>query len=57
MIYALIYFFGFVMQRMGFAILWFMLLMFSSGMIRFSMALAITAVIAAGLSMVIRPGK
>jgi len=57
MIYALIYFFGFVMQRMGFAILWFLLLMFSTGMITFSMVLAITAVIASGLCMVIRPGK
>ncbi len=57
MVYALIYFFGFVMQRMGFTILWFLMYMFSSGLIRFSMALAITAVIAAGLSMVIKPGK
>ncbi|UCH59722.1 MAG: M28 family peptidase [Anaerolineales bacterium] len=57
MVYALIYFFGFVMQRMGFSILWFLMYMFSSGMIRFSMALAITAIIAAGFSMVIRPGK
>jgi len=57
MIYALIYFFGFLMQRMGFAILWFLLLMFSTGMITFPTALAIMAVIASGLSMVIKPGK
>ena len=57
MIYALIYFFGFVMQRMGFAILWFLLYMFATGMIAFPNALAVTAVIAAGLSLVIRPGR
>lgn len=55
MVYALFYFFGFVIQRMGFAVLWYMMMMFSIGEVGPLTALAITAILAAGLSMVIRP--
>ncbi len=53
MVYALFYFFGFVIERMGFAILWYMMMMFSIGEVGPLTALAITAIIAAGLSMVV----
>ncbi len=55
MVIALFYFFGFVIQRMNFAVLWYMMMMFSIGEVGPPAALAITAVIAAGLSMIVRP--
>jgi len=55
MVFALFYFFGFVIQRMNFAILWYMMMMFSIGEVGPPAALAITAVIAAGLSMIVKP--
>jgi len=54
MVIALFYFFGFVIQRMNFAVLWYMMMMFSIGEVGPPAALAVTAVIAAGLSMVVR---
>ena len=54
MVYALFYFFGFVIQRMNFAVLWYMM-MFSIGEVSFLTALAVTAIIAAGLSMLVKP--
>ncbi|MDQ7064031.1 MAG: M28 family peptidase [candidate division KSB1 bacterium] len=51
MLYLLIYFFGFVILRNDFAILWYVMMMFSIGMIAFPTALAITAILAAGLAM------
>jgi len=48
-IYVLIYFFGFVVLRNDFAILWYLMMMFSIQMISFPTALVITGVIAAGL--------
>ena len=54
-VYALVYFFGFIRLRYGFTFLWMFLNMFSTGTISFSAALAGTAVLAAGLSMVARP--
>lgn len=53
MVYALFYFFGFVMQHMDFAVLWYVMMMFSIREIGFLTALAITAILAAGLSMVV----
>ncbi len=53
-VYALFYFFGFVIQRMNFAVLWYMMMMFSIGMVGPLTALVIMAVIAAGLSMVVK---
>jgi hypothetical protein len=55
MVYFLIYQFGFVVLRYGFVFFWYLLNMLSIGMIGFPTALAITAVLAAGLSLVIRP--
>ncbi len=55
MVYALVYFFGFLTLRYGFTFLWMFLNMFSTGTISFSAALASTAVLAAGLSMIVRP--
>jgi hypothetical protein len=53
--YFLIYMMGFVIQHMGFAVLWFLMMMFSIGMIGLLTVLAVTAIIAAGLSMVVNP--
>jgi hypothetical protein len=54
-VYALFYFFGFLIQHTNFAVLWYILMMFSVQMIGPLTALAITAIIAAGLSMIVRP--
>jgi hypothetical protein len=54
-VYLLCYFFGFVILRNDFAVLWYLLMMFSIGMVSFKSALMITAVLAAGLSMVVNP--
>lgn len=55
MVYALIYFFGFLTLRYNFAMLWYMMNFFSIRMISFPTASVITAIIAAGLSMVVNP--
>jgi len=54
-IYALIYMFGFITLRYNLAFLWYLLYMFSVRMIGFPLAAMITAVLAAGLSMIIMP--
>jgi hypothetical protein len=54
-VYALFYFFGFVILRNNFAILWYLMMMFSIRMISFPAAVAITAIIGAGLSMIVSP--
>ncbi|MDH5507034.1 MAG: M28 family peptidase [Anaerolineae bacterium] len=56
-IYALIYFFGFVILRNGFVVFWYLLMMFSSKMISLPVAAAITAVLGAGLSMIVGPPR
>ncbi|MGE5225160.1 MAG: M28 family peptidase [Omnitrophica WOR_2 bacterium] len=53
-VYILIYMLGFVIQQMGFAVFWYILLMFSIGMVGFLTVLATTAILAAGLTMVVR---
>jgi len=55
LVYALFYFFGFVIQHTNFAVLWYMMMMFSIGEVSFLTALAVTAIIAAGLSMLVKP--
>jgi hypothetical protein len=55
LVYALIYFFGFEILRYDFVFLWMFLNMFATGTISFGAALAGTAVLAAGLSMVVNP--
>ena len=54
MVIASFYFFGFVIQRMNFAVMWYMM-MFSIGEVGPPAALAVTAVIAAALTMIIAP--
>ena len=54
-VYALFYFFGFVILRNNFAILWYLMMMFSIRMISFPAAVAITAIVGAGLSMIVSP--
>jgi len=54
-VYALIYFFGFVILRTNFAFLWMFMYMFVTGMIGFPTALVSTAILAAGLSMLVTP--
>lgn len=54
-VYALLYFFGFVILRNDFAVLWYLMMMFSIGMISFPTAVAITAIVAAGLPMIVNP--
>ena len=54
-LYALVYTFGFVILRYNLAFLWYMLNMFSTGMIGFVTAMMITAVVAAGLMMIVNP--
>lgn len=57
-VFALIYFFGFVILRTNLTVLWYLMMMFSIGMIGFPTAAAITAIIAAGLSMIVpRPRR
>ncbi|MGB5059117.1 MAG: hypothetical protein WBO48_10490, partial [Candidatus Promineifilaceae bacterium] len=54
-VYVLLYFFGFVILRNNFAILWYILMIFSIRMVSFwSMAVA-TAVLASGVALVVNP--
>ena len=55
MVYALIYFFGFLLLRYGFVFLWMFLNIISIGMFSFPAVLAATAVMAAGLSLIVTP--
>jgi hypothetical protein len=54
-LFFLIYMLGFVVQHMDFAVLWFIMMMISIGMVSFTIVLDVTAIIAAGLSMVVNP--
>ena len=55
LIFILIYFFGFVIMKNGFAILWYLMMMFSVQMISFPTAALIMACLAVGLGMVVKP--
>ncbi len=55
MVYALIYFFGFLILRYDFVFLWYFLSAISTGMFSFIDVAAGAAVMAAGLSMVVNP--
>jgi len=55
--YGLFYFFGFVIYDYYFKFAWFMLMMFSIQMTSFRTAIAITAAVGAGLSLVVKPPK
>ena len=54
-IYALIYFFGFVILRNNLAVLWYLLMMFSIQEVSFATTALITALLGAGLLLVIPP--
>jgi hypothetical protein len=54
-VYVLFYFFGFLILRNDWAILWYMLMMFSVGMVSFPTALAVAGILAAGLALVVEP--
>lgn len=53
-VYALIYFFGFVIQRTNFGVLWYLMMMFSIREVSFLTSSVIFAILAAGLSMIVR---
>ena len=55
MIYALIYFFGFLLLRYEFVFLWYFMSAISTGMFSFIDVAAGAAVMAAGLSMIVNP--
>ncbi len=55
LVYVLIYFFGFVILRIGLFSLWYLLMMFAIPMISPLGASAIAAILAGGLSLVVRP--
>jgi hypothetical protein len=54
-VYFLLYTLGFVLLHMGFAIFWFLMMMFSIGMIGFQTVLTVSAIMAAGLVMLVNP--
>ena len=54
-LYALIYFFGFVILRNGFGVLWYLMMVFAIGMVSLPSAAAIAAVLAGGVALVVRP--
>jgi hypothetical protein len=54
-VYALVYTFGFIVLRLDWAMLWYLLNMFSIGMISFPMAVVIMGIFAAGLTLVVDP--
>lgn len=56
-IYVLIYFFGFVIMKNNLAILWYLMMMFSIGMVSFPTSIMIMAIIASGLGMIVLPQK
>jgi hypothetical protein len=58
-VFALLYFFGFVVQRSNFAVLWYLMMMFSIREVSFITGSVIFAIFTAGLSLIVRlpPGK
>lgn len=54
-VYALLYFMGFEILRIGWNIFWYLLMMFAIGTVSFPAAMVIMAVLAAGLALVVRP--
>lgn len=54
-VYVLLYFFGFVILRNNFAILWYILMMFSIRMVSFWSLAVATAVLSSGLALVVNP--
>ncbi|HEX9680974.1 MAG TPA: M28 family peptidase, partial [Anaerolineales bacterium] len=54
-VYGLLYYFGFVILRIDWAVLWYLMNMFSIPMVNFPTALVIGAVLASGLSLIVSP--
>jgi hypothetical protein len=54
-VYALCYFMGFEILRIGWHVLWYLLMMFAIGTVSFPAALVVTGVLAAGLALVVPP--
>lgn len=54
-VYVLLYFFGALILRNDFAVLWYLMMLFSIGVVDFPMAAVIGAIIAAGLMLVVAP--
>lgn len=54
-VYALLFFFGALILRNDFAILWYILMIFSIRMVGFWSAAMTTAIIAAGFALVVNP--
>ncbi|MCB9569224.1 MAG: M28 family peptidase [Myxococcales bacterium] len=54
-LYLLIYFFGFVILRNGFGVLWYLMMMFGIGMVSLPSAIAVAAVLAGGAAIVVPP--
>jgi hypothetical protein len=52
-VYVLFYFFGFLILRNDWAVLWYLMMMFSVGMVSFPTALAIAAMLAGGLVLIV----
>ncbi|HSR47306.1 MAG TPA: M28 family peptidase [Anaerolineales bacterium] len=56
-LFVLIYFFGFMTLHIGLYILWYLLMMFAIPMVHPAAAVAITGILGAGLSLVVRPPR
>ncbi len=56
-VYGLLYYFGFVILRIGWAVLWYLMNMFSIPMVNFPTALVVGAILASGLSLIVRPAR
>jgi hypothetical protein len=56
-VYALFYFMGFEILRIGWHIFWYLLMMFAIGTVSFPAAMVIMAVLTAGLALVVRPAR
>jgi hypothetical protein len=56
-VYALLYVMGFEVLRIGWHVLWYLLMMFAVGTVSFPAALVVTAVVAEGLSLVVPPAE
>jgi hypothetical protein len=54
-VYGLIYVFGFVVLRYDFAFFWYLMNMFSIGMVGFPVAVLVMAILAAGLAVIVKP--
>lgn len=54
-VYGLLYYFGFVILRIDWAVLWYIMNMFSIPMVNFPTALVVAAILASGLSLLVQP--